>query len=270
VQARVWWTSRQVRAPVSLCNGPCQHSHDSEEDDMARIILVHGAWGNATGWARIVPLLEAKGHRVEALDLPGHGRSPVPPETVGQAEYVAAVLERLAEGPPAMLVGHSMGGIVVAQVAARVPDRVTKGVYVAALLPRDGESLVGLIRQQEAPGVQAAVRPGPVKGTTVLDPSAAAALFPDASPRDAEAAMSAMSPQSSRAQMEGAVIGPGFAKVPRAYVLCTQDRVVTPDLQRQMIAATPCEAVIEMECGHVPQLTQPVALARILHGVAEA
>ena len=163
-----------------------------------------------------------------------------------------------------------MGGIVIAQVASQVPERVTKAVYVAALLPRNGESLLSLIKQQDAPGLQAAVRPGPAKGTTVLDPGAAATLFPDASPRDAEAAMAAMSPQSNTAQMDGAVIGPGFSKVPRAYVLCTEDRVVTPALQRQMIAATPCEAVFEMACGHVPQLTQPAELAQILDGLAEA
>jgi pimeloyl-ACP methyl ester carboxylesterase len=238
---------------------------------MTRIILIHGAWGNAAGWARLVPLLERAGHTVEALDLPGHGKSGVAPETVGQADYVDAVEARLRAGPPAMLVGHSMGGIVAAQVAARVPECVTKAVFVAALLPRDGESLLDLIKQQDAPGVQAAVRPGPVKGTTVLDTGVAAAtLFPDARPEDAARALSAMGPQSNRAQTDKAAVGPGFAKVPRAYVLCTEDRVVTPALQRAMLAATPCEAVFEMRCGHVPQLTQPGALAEILVGLAAA
>lgn len=237
---------------------------------MARIILIHGAWGNAMNWVRVEPLLTAQGHSVEALDLPGHGASSVAPETVGQPDYVEAVLERLRAGPPAMLVGHSMGGIVVAQVTARAPEHVTKGVYVAALLPRDGESLLSLVKQQDTPGVQASVRPGPTPGTTVLDPSAAATLFPDAKPREAEAAMAAMSAQPNTAQTDGAVIGPGFDAVPRAYVLCTQDQVVTPGLQRQMIAATPCDAVFEMACGHVPQLTQPAELAAILDGLATA
>ncbi|GAB4265036.1 MAG: alpha/beta hydrolase [Pararhodobacter sp.] len=235
------------------------------------MILIHGAWGNAGGWARLVPILERAGHAVEAMDLPGHGKSGIAPETVGQPEYVEAALERLRAGPPAMLVGHSMGGIVVAQVASRAPELVTMAVFVAALLPRDGESLLDLIRRQDAPGVQAAVRPGPARGTTVLDPAvAAASLFPDARPADAARALAAMGPQSNKAQTDKAVIGPGFRRVPRAYVLCTEDRVVTPALQRAMIAATPCEAVFELECGHVPQLTQPAALASILDGLARA
>lgn len=237
---------------------------------MARVILIHGAWGNAGSWLRIVPLLVARGHDVEALDLPGHGQSPVAPETVGQEDYVAHVERRLDAGPPALLVGHSMGGMVVAQAASRRPEQVTQAVFVAALLPRDGESLLGLIRQQDAPGVQDHVRPGPAAGTTVLDPGAAAVLFPDATPRDAEAAMAALSPQANRAQTDRAIVGPGFDRVRRAYVLCARDQVVTPALQRQMLAATPCNPVFELDCGHVPQLTRHKELAAILAQLAEA
>lgn len=238
---------------------------------MARIILVHGAWGNAAGWARLVPLLTAAGHRVEALDLPGHGRSSVSPATVGQPEYVAAVEAVLLAGPPAMLVGHSMGGIVIAQVASRQPQHVTACAFVAALLPRNGESLLSLIRQQEEAGVQGAVLPGPIKGTTVLDPDlAGATLLQDAAPAMAAKALAVMGPQSNKAQKDPAVIGAGLDSVPRAYVYCAQDRVVTPKLQQQMVAASPCEAVFTLDSGHVPQLTQPKALAEILIGLALA
>ncbi|WP_164736636.1 alpha/beta fold hydrolase [Pararhodobacter zhoushanensis] len=235
---------------------------------MARIILVHGAWGNAKSWAAVEPLLTEAGHQVEALDLPGHGRGAEPSGEIGQAAYVDYVEARLLAGPPALLVGHSMGGIVIAQVASRQPEQVRACVFVTALLPRDGESLLGLIRQQATPGVMGAVRKGPVLGTTVLDPAAAEVLFPDATAKAAALAMSAMSVQSDKAQKDKAVIGPGFASVPRAYVFCDQDLVVTPVLQRQMVAATPCEAEFTLHCGHAPMLTQPKALAEILLGLA--
>ena len=237
---------------------------------MARIILIHGAWGNALNWVSITPALKAAGHTVEALDLPGHGRNGAPSGAIGQGDYADYVEARLLTGPPAMLVGHSMGGMVVAQVAGRQPAHVTKAVFITALLPRDGESLLGLIRQHDAPGVQASVRPGPVPGTTVLDPSAAAALFPDAPAKLAAAAMNAMSPQSNKAQMDPVSIAPGFARVPRAYIHCSQDQVVVPALQHQMVAATPCESTVTMDCGHVPQLTRPQELAEILLGIAAA
>ncbi|WP_323021261.1 alpha/beta fold hydrolase [Pararhodobacter sp.] len=235
---------------------------------MARILLIHGAWGNGSSWTGVVPLLTAQGHQVEAFSLPGHGRNDTPSGDVGQPEYVAAVEARLLTGPPALLVGHSMGGMVVAQVAARQPRHVTAAVFVAALLPRDGESLLDLVQRQDAPGVRDFVRPGPVKGTTLLDPGAAGVLFPEATPQAAAAAMAVLSPQPNRGQTDKAIVGPGFAAVPKAYVFCTDDRVVTHPLQRAMVAATPCEAEFTLECGHVPMLTQPKALAGILLGLA--
>ena len=235
---------------------------------MARILLIHGAWGNGSSWTGVVPLLAARGHQVEAFSLPGHGRNDTPSAEIGQPEYVAAVEARLMAGPPALLVGHSMGGMVAAQVAARQPAHVTAAVFVAALLPRDGESLLDLVQRQDAPGVRDFVRPGPVKGTTLLDPGAAQALFPEASPDLAAAAMAVLSPQPNRAQTDKAVVGSGFARVPKAYVYCTEDRVVTHPLQRAMVAATPCEAEFTLEGGHVPMLTQPRALAEILLGLA--
>lgn len=232
---------------------------------MARYILIHGAWGNAASWLRLVPLLEARGHSVEALDLPGHGADSTPPETVGMADYVAAVEAALLNGPPAILVGHSMGGIVIAQVASNQPAHVIRSVYVAALLPRDGESLISLIRQQETDGIQPAVILGPVRGTTVLDPALAGPiLFQDASEKDQAGAMAGMSVQSNQAQKDGAIIGAGFAQVLRAYVFCSEDRTVTYSLQKQMVAATPCEQTFTLNSGHIPQLTQSRALADIL------
>ena len=235
---------------------------------MARIILIHGAWGNATSWTAITPMLARAGHEVEALNLPGHGRDATPSGAIGQAEYVDFVEQRLMDGPPALLIGHSMGGIVVAQVAARQPSHVKAAVFVAALLPRDGESLLDLVRRQGAPGVQPYVAPGPVPGTTLLTDDAPAALFPDASATMAAKALAAMSPQSNKAQKDKAVVGPGLGRVPKAYVFCTEDRVITPELQQAMVAATPCDATFVVESGHVPMLTQPHALAEILLGLA--
>lgn len=235
---------------------------------MARIILIHGAWGNAGSWAAIVPMLARAGHRVEAINLPGHGEGAAVSAGIGQSDYVDFVEARLKDGPPALLVGHSMGGMVVAQVAARQPDLVVAAVFVAALVPRDGESLLDLIRQQSAPGVKPYVRPGPIPGTTMLSPDAAGAMFPELPPAKAAAAIAAMSPQSNRGQTDKALVGPGLGRVPKAYVFCTRDLVVSPELQRQMVAATPCEAVFTLDCGHVPMLSALKALAEILLGLA--
>ena len=107
---------------------------------MARIVLVHGAFGRAATWDRVAPGLRAAGHLVEAIDLPGQGDDPTPVEEATLDRYAQRVCEALAEGPPAVLVGHSMGGMVITQAAARCPQHIERLVYVAAFLPWDGMS----------------------------------------------------------------------------------------------------------------------------------
>ena len=94
---------------------------------MATYVLVHGAWHGAWAWDEVTPLLEAEGHTVDALDLPGHGddRSPVSEMTL--EGNVNRILERIdAAGEPVVLLGHSMGGMSVTQAAEHVPERISR------------------------------------------------------------------------------------------------------------------------------------------------
>ncbi|GAA1732436.1 hypothetical protein GCM10009809_29930 [Isoptericola hypogeus] len=95
-------------------------------------VLVHGHLGSAESWWRVVPLLVARGYRVLALDLPGHGRSPRDPGLTVEraADAVAETVEHLAPQGAALAIGHSYGGLVLAAAAARIdPGRA---VYVDA------------------------------------------------------------------------------------------------------------------------------------------
>lgn len=238
---------------------------------MARIVLVHGAWGQAASWAQVQAVLTGQGHKVEAVDLPGHGSHPRRPESVTLDDYGAALGEMLVGGPPAVLVGHSMGGMAISAAAERVPEAVAQLIYVAAFLPRAGESLTSL-KRREPETIGPAIRRGPVRGTTVLDPDLAAAiLFQDATPAQRQRGLDLLVPQSNAAQTDAISLSPArFGRVPRSYVLCTEDRTVTPWLQRTMIAASPCRAVRELDCGHCPQLTRAGDLAAVLSDLADA
>ena len=102
---------------------------------------------------------------------------------------VNAMIDRLPKDGPVTVVGHSMGGLVISQMAELAPERINHLIYVAAFLPRDGQSLLDLIKTQEGPGIQVAVeRAG--KHSTVLNPERAAPiLFPDATPAQQAAAL---------------------------------------------------------------------------------
>ena len=104
---------------------------------MARLVLVHGAFAGAWKWERLVGPLEAAGHTVEVLDLPGSGEDQTPVAEVTLDAYVDRVVAQLDEQPEAaVLVPSSMGGVVSTQTAALHPEKVAAIVYVAAFAPR--------------------------------------------------------------------------------------------------------------------------------------
>lgn len=237
--------------------------------EAARILLVHGAWCRAGSWGELPARLRALGHEVIAPDLPGHGDDPADPAAVTLADYAERLAEILRAGPPALLVGHSMGGMAISAAAELAPEHVTRLVYVCAFLPRDGESLLDQMKRQPET-IRPAVRPGPQPGTTALDPATALPfLAGDVPPADQEALAAALGPQPNRPQTDRIRLTPGnFGRLPRAYILCEGDQTITPALQRDMIAASPCDPVFPLPTGHFPQLSDPDRLARLLADLA--
>src|SRR5262245_61080351 len=120
---------------------------------MARFVFVHGAFGGAWTWEPIVGPLEAAGHTVETLDLPGGGDDQTP-MTGGTLEaWAERVVDQLLRRPePAVLVGYSMGGVIVTQAASNCPERVASLIFMAAFMPSNGQSLLDLTRLPEGQG----------------------------------------------------------------------------------------------------------------------
>jgi pimeloyl-ACP methyl ester carboxylesterase len=104
-----------------------------------------GEFSGAWIWLPLMNSLKTAGYFVEAFDLPGMGDDHTSASEVSLDSYAARVCEVLAaDSEPAVVVGHSMGGIVATQGAARCPEPVAALVYVAAFLPKDGQSLLDL------------------------------------------------------------------------------------------------------------------------------
>lgn len=233
--------------------------------DSKRILLVHGAWGRADSWRGVARMLRQRGHDVSAFDLPGHGDDPARPEKIGMADYAARIVEELEKGPPALLVGHSMGGMAISAAAELAPEHIRKLVYLCAFLPRDGDSLLSLIKRQGKGGIQDAVRPGPALGTTVLDPDMAVDyLCQDANDGAKAQVKEGLCVQSNAAQTDPVHLTDRFDALPRAYIICENDRTITPALQRAMLQDSPCDPVLSLQTGHLPQITAPAALADML------
>jgi len=230
------------------------------------IVLVHGAWGSSASWGAVTPMLSATGREVLAIDLPGHGSDRTPPVQVSLNVYAARISEVLAQTGPALLVGHSMGGMAISAAAEQSPDLVRKLVYVTAFLPRDGQSLVDLMKQQGDTAIRDAVRPADVPGATVLDPDLAGkVLFSDVPEALRAKVIDGLCRQPNRPQTDRIHLTEArFGRIPRAYVFCERDRTISPALQRKMVEESPCDETFSLDCGHFPQLVLPHELTEIL------
>jgi len=119
-------------------------------ENMNTFVLVHGSWQGAWSWDGVRDHLRAHGHRVIAPALPGRGDIGEDRSWIGHEDNVAAVLATLDAdcAGPVVLVGHSLGGAVVSQVADKRPDRVAQLVYCAAFVLEDGESAGDVMPEQ--------------------------------------------------------------------------------------------------------------------------
>jgi pimeloyl-ACP methyl ester carboxylesterase len=188
--------------------------------------------------------------------------------------YADAICEALADAPPTLLAGHSMGGMAITQAAARCPDRVAGLIYVTAFLPQPGQSLLDLTRLPEAAGdaVQAnLVVEGDPPVATMPAAAAPEALYHCCTPEQIEWALPRRRPQpvlpftQSFAAPEHAA---AFDGLPRAYVTCLQDRAILPALQRRMYTTAGCDPVIEIDTDHSPWLSRPEELVAALNRIA--
>jgi pimeloyl-ACP methyl ester carboxylesterase len=225
-------------------------------DGPSTIVLVHGAWHGGWCWDRVVPLLEARGLDVVRVELPSVGADPESgADLAGDASAVRAAVDGV-EGN-VLVCGHSYGGMAITEGAAHHP-RVTRLVYLCAFMPDAGDSLVA-ITGGPAPWIQLLD-----DGMTLPDMTQAHSLFfGDCDAATQEWAVSCIRPMAA-APFAGAITTtPAWGDVPATYVVCTQDRALPPDLQRDLFAPR-AEEVVELQTSHSPFLSQPAAVARLL------
>jgi pimeloyl-ACP methyl ester carboxylesterase len=242
---------------------------------MARIVLVHGAFAGAWCWEPVLPGLRAAGHTGEAIDLPGHGEDTTPLAEVTLDAYAERVCSVLAQGPPAVLVGHSMGGVVVTQAAARSPEHVTALVYLAAFAPADGQSLIDLTALPEGAGDQVQanlVVDGDPPVATMSAQATRHAMYGCADDEAAARAIAQRGPQPVAPFMNSFRIEgsrrDAFERLPRAYIACLQDRAIPMPLQRLMLKAAGCDPVIEIDTDHSPAVSRTGELVAALDRLA--
>jgi pimeloyl-ACP methyl ester carboxylesterase len=230
---------------------------------MSTYVLIHGAWHGSWCWDKVVPLLEKEGHTVIAPDLPGHGNDKAPIPEISLNAYANRVCEVLdAESEPVILVGHSMGGVVITQAAEYRPEKIKKLVFLAAFLLQNGEFLL----QYAEPDRDSLVLPNLIMAedqtySTWKKDALKEALYGDCSEDDVTRAKSLLGPQASAPLATPVNTTPhNFGRVPRVYITCNRDRAISPSIQKKMYNNLPCEKIIRMDTSHSPFLSAPEEL----------
>lgn len=232
------------------------------------VVLVHGAWHGAWCFAALQSALDERGVPSLAVDLPGHGASPLPlTDLYGDAAHVVDTLGHLAARGvhDPVLVGHSYGGAVITEAAHHFPA-VAHLVYLAAFAVDEGESVVDLLRTlpRRDNALGAAVRPGD-DGTSTIDPVLAGPAFYGCCDAGTVAASVARLSPQPMATVAQPVRGNPRHRIASTYVVCERDEAVHPDHQRSM--AERCRATVVFDTDHSPfaSLVGPTAdlLARL-------
>jgi pimeloyl-ACP methyl ester carboxylesterase len=235
---------------------------------MSTFVLVHGGGHGGWCWRSCANVLRSRGHEVYTPTLTGFGdRSHL--DAPGFETFVTDVVNVLhfEDLHDVVLVGHSMGGVVVPRVAEAAPARIATAVWLTAAVCNDGESLLQTIPQ--SPWIARAVTIGP-DGTADTDPE----LVLEANIHDGTPEQRAFVRDRHLAYPRHALVEPGRLSaflalgIPTAYVFATLDRTIEPVVQERLADRLPGCRRASVDGGHDCMITQPDATAKALELVA--
>jgi pimeloyl-ACP methyl ester carboxylesterase len=236
------------------------------------IVLVHGAWEEANIWQAVTPLLEKDGYHVVTVTLPGRPSSPLPPDKVSLDLYRDTILKAIGNpAQPVVLVGHSFGGITISVAAEAAPKKIKTLVYLAAYLPKDGQSLLDLGNSDKDSKIGPHLQIMKDQGIIAVEKSARADLFCLDCKDPFREAIPNLIVDEPLAPLVTPVhlTADRFGTVDKVYIHTAKDQVVSPSLQAIMVAATPVRKEFTIDTGHTPFLTDPHSLARDIETAAK-
>jgi pimeloyl-ACP methyl ester carboxylesterase len=224
-------------------------------EPVKNIVLVHGAFADGSSWARVIPILQAKGYNVTAVQNP----------LTSLADDVATTQRAIARlDGPVILVGHSWGGVVITE--AGMDPKVVGLVYVAAFGPDQGEKVGELGKNYPPPPALAAPNVDS-KGFLTLSADAFKKFGSDLPEKEALVAAATQGPIAASA-FGAQVSGVAWKTKPSWYIVSTIDQAIAPDEER-FFAKRMKATTTELKASHVSMLSQPKAVASVIMGAAE-
>src|SRR6266404_3868914 len=207
------------------------------------VVLVHGAWADGSSWAEVIPLLQAAGLKVTAVQNP----------LTSLADSVAATRRALAlQDGPTVLVAHSWGGTVLSETGT--DPKVTALVYVAARAPDAGEDFVALSGKFPAGAVRAGVQEH--DGFTRLSEDSFLKYFANGVEHKKAEVLYAVQEPTVASLFGGRTTAAAWHSKPSWYAVSKLDQTINPDLER-FLAKRMNATTVELDAGHLSLVSHP-------------
>src|SRR4030088_2725389 len=228
-------TALAVAALAATFGGLEAHAQPAAPIAARNVVLVHGAWADGSSWAEVIPLLQAAGLKVTAVQNP----------LTSLGDSVAATRRALAlQDGPTVLVAHSWGGTVISETG--IDPKVTALVYVAARAPDAGEDFVALSGKYPAGAVRAGVQEH--DGFARLSEEAFLKYFANGvAHKRAEVLYAEQEPTAASLFGERTTVAAWRSK-PSWYAVSKIDETISPDLER-FLAKRMAATTVELEEG---------------------
>ncbi len=222
------------------------------------VVLVHGAWADGSSWSKVIPLLQDKGFKVTAAQIP-----------LTSIDDDIAVTRRLlaAQEGATVLVGHSYGGIVISGAANDAPN-VNALVYIAAFGLDEGESIDGLSKQGPAPAGAAVVRLDDHSFFWIDRDGFAQAFAADVDPVQARIMAVVQKPLSLKS-FTGKSGPPAWKRLPSWYLVSSNDQMIPP-VAEEFMAKRMGATVRTVAASHASLVSHPKEVVELITLAAES
>jgi pimeloyl-ACP methyl ester carboxylesterase len=260
----VWAIGLLVVALMVTTLLPAQRASAQLAGAKPTVVLVHGAWADASGWDGVAQRLRGEGFPVVTTTNPMRSLA-------GDAEYVSKVLGDISG--PIILVGHSYGGAIITNAAVGNPN-VKALVYIAAFAPDIGENVLTLLLSTPGSEVPLALLPVPsLEGGLAIDTYLNPLLFrqvfcADVPPETAAAMAASQRPLSLTVGLE-ATNRAAWKTIPSWFLVAANDRVIPPAAERSM-AKRAGSTTVEISSSHAAMVSNPDTVANLIRSAANA
>lgn len=247
--------SRMIAA--SVIAGLSLSSVQAAESAKPTIVLVHGAWADGSSWNKVIPLLQAKGYTVLAVQNP----------LTSLAADVAAVQQTLQSATaPVVLVGHSWAGTVITE--AGNDPKVAALVYVAAFANNDGQSAGELVNAYAKTPALGTVRDDGHGFLYQTEQGVLENFAPDL-PRTEAKTMAVTQGALAASTFGDKVTKAAWKTHPTWYIVSANDRVINPQLERDAARQMNAKTTV-LQSSHVSLLSHPKEVAAVIEQAAES